>query len=48
VRTYAEGEPGVPLVLAGSDGYVEVAVRDGSAAALFGGSDGVRVEASRE
>lgn len=31
-RTYAAVEPGAPLVLVNSDGWVEVAVRDGNAA----------------
>ncbi|HYE57885.1 MAG TPA: SAM-dependent chlorinase/fluorinase [Rhodothermales bacterium] len=35
-RTYAEVEPGDPLVLVGSAGLVEVAVRNGHAATLLG------------
>ena len=34
-RTYGEGAPGELLVLAGSDGLVEIAVREGSAAAAL-------------
>jgi S-adenosyl-L-methionine hydrolase (adenosine-forming) len=32
VRTYADVEPGAPLALVGSNGLIEIAVRDGSAA----------------
>lgn len=35
-RTYGDAEPGVPLALIGSSGLVEIAVRDGSAAAHLG------------
>ncbi len=35
-RTYADVDPGDPLVLVGSSGFVEIAVRDGDAAALLG------------
>ncbi len=35
-RTYAEAESGAPLALVGSNGLVEIAVRDGSAAAQLG------------
>jgi S-adenosylmethionine hydrolase len=31
-RTYADVEPGMPLALVGSNGLIEIAVRDGSAA----------------
>ena len=34
-RTYAEVEPGEPVVLAGSSGFIEVGVRDGNAAQLL-------------
>jgi S-adenosylmethionine hydrolase len=34
-RTYAEAEPGKPFMLINSAGYLEVAVKDGSAAALL-------------
>jgi S-adenosylmethionine hydrolase len=36
LRTYADGPPGAPLALVGSDGCLEVAVPQGSAAALLG------------
>ena len=36
VRTYGEGRPGEPLALVGSSGRLEIAVREGSAAALLG------------
>ncbi len=42
-RTYGDVAPGEGLALVGSDGYVEVAVRDGSAAADFSASVGTRV-----
>ena len=35
-RVYADVAPGEPLALAGSSGLLEIAVRDGSAAALLG------------
>ena len=35
-RTYADVTPGMPLALSGSSGLVEIAVRDGNAAALLG------------
>jgi S-adenosylmethionine hydrolase len=35
-RTYGDAEPGAPLALVGSSGLVEIAVRDGSAAAELG------------
>lgn len=35
-RTYADAGPGEPTALVGSSGLVEIAVRDGSAAALLG------------
>jgi S-adenosyl-L-methionine hydrolase (adenosine-forming) len=37
VETYAEAEPSRLVALAGSDGWLEIAVRDGSAAALLEG-----------
>jgi len=43
VRTFGEGGPGELLVLLGSGGRVEVAVREGSAAAALGRARGVRV-----
>jgi S-adenosylmethionine hydrolase len=33
VRTYADVAPGSPLALVGSNGLIEIAVREGSAAA---------------
>mgnify|MGYP000058814947 CR=1 FL=1 len=35
-RTYADVAPGAPMALCGSNGLIEVAVRDGSAAAMLG------------
>jgi S-adenosylmethionine hydrolase len=35
-RTYADAPPGTPTALCGSNGLIEVAVRDGSAAQLLG------------
>jgi S-adenosylmethionine hydrolase len=35
-RTYADVTPGMPLALSGSSGLVEIAVRDGNAAASLG------------
>jgi len=35
VRTYGEADPGELVVLVGSDGFVEVAVREGDAASLL-------------
>lgn len=48
VRTYSDAERGQPLALIGSDGYLEIAVRDGSARADLGIATGdpVRVEHS--
>ncbi len=43
VRTFGEGEPGELVALVGSGGRVEIAVREGSAAALLGGTRGVEV-----
>lgn len=42
-RTYGDVAPGEGLALVGSDGLVEVAVRDGSAAQAFAVSPGTRV-----
>ena len=36
VRTYADTPPGTPTALCGSNGLIEVAVRDGSAAEVLG------------
>jgi S-adenosylmethionine hydrolase len=35
-RTYGDAPPGTPLALCGSNGLIEIAVRDGSAAAMLG------------
>ncbi len=43
VRTFGEGEPGELLAMIGSGGRVEVAVREGSAAATLGGTRGIPV-----
>ena len=43
VRTFAEGEPGELVAYLGSGGRVEVAVREGSAAAALGGARGHEV-----
>lgn len=43
VRTYADVEPGGAAALTGSSGLVEIAVRDGSAAARLGLSRGTEV-----
>lgn len=44
-RTYGDVEPGKPLAYVGSWGYVELAVRDGSFAALTGAKPGDEVHA---
>ena len=43
LRTYADAAAGTPLALASSNGLVEVAVRDGSAALSLGLTRGARV-----
>lgn len=43
VRTYGEGPREALLALVGSDGYVELAVREGSAASLLAAAAGVPV-----
>jgi len=43
-RTYAEVEPGEVLALVGSSGYLEIAVREGSAARRLGIRPGDEVE----
>ena len=43
VMTYGEASHGELLALVGSDGYVEIAVRDGSAAAVFNIDSGAPV-----
>jgi hypothetical protein len=42
-RTYADAPPGEPVALVGSTGLVEIAVREGSAAATLGLARGERV-----
>jgi S-adenosylmethionine hydrolase len=42
-RTYSEVGLGEPVAVVGSTGFVEVAIRDGSAASVLGLSRGVRV-----
>lgn len=42
-RTYADAEPGQPLALVGSSGLIEIAVRDGNAAAVLGLMRGTEV-----
>ncbi len=42
-RSYGDVAPGEGLALVGSDGWIEVAVRDGSAARLFGAGAGTRI-----
>jgi S-adenosylmethionine hydrolase len=48
VRTFADGEPGELLALVGSGGRVEIAVREGSAAALLGEIRGLPVRVHLE
>ncbi len=43
VRTFGEGPRGDLLVLEGSEGFLEIAVREGSAALLLGRASGVEV-----
>jgi S-adenosyl-L-methionine hydrolase (adenosine-forming) len=43
-RTYADVRPGEPIALVGSIGLLEVAVRDGSAAAVLGLGRGARID----
>lgn len=42
-RTYAEVDPGEPVAVVGSSGFIEVAVRNGSAAERFGLARGATV-----
>ncbi len=42
-HTYGEVEKGTVVIVAGSEGFLEVAVREGSAAALLGATAGVAV-----
>jgi S-adenosylmethionine hydrolase len=43
-RTFAEGRPGAPIVLVGSSGWLEIAVKDDSAARILNARVGDRVE----
>ncbi|MGQ9616221.1 MAG: SAM hydrolase/SAM-dependent halogenase family protein [Spirochaetota bacterium] len=43
VKTYSQGTPGFPIALIGSRGYLEIAVRGGSAERLLGASCGDEV-----
>jgi S-adenosylmethionine hydrolase len=47
VRTYADGPPAQLLALVGSDGYVEIALREGSAERELGSSSGLPVVCER-
>src|SRR5262245_9756709 len=42
-RVYAEVEPGAPVAVVGSTGFVEIAVRDGDAACVLGLARGMAV-----
>jgi len=42
-RVYAEAEPGAPVAVVGSTGFVEIAIRDGDAARDLGIAKGLRV-----
>lgn len=46
VRTYGDGAADVALALVGSDGYLEIAVRNGSAKTLFGRDDDLAIVCS--
>lgn len=46
-RTYGEASPGILLSLAGSDGFLELSVREASAARLLGGERDIEVRCSR-
>ncbi|HEY9230219.1 MAG TPA: SAM-dependent chlorinase/fluorinase, partial [Gemmatimonadaceae bacterium] len=43
-RTYAEAARGAPVAVVGSTGFIEIAIRDGSAASVLGLSRGARVK----
>ena len=47
-RTYADVEPGEAVALAGSSGLVEIAIRDGNAAATLGITRGLAVRMKNE
>jgi S-adenosyl-L-methionine hydrolase (adenosine-forming) len=42
-KAYAEAKPGEPLALIGSHSYLEIAVNQGSAAAIYGTAPGAKV-----
>jgi len=46
VRCYAEAEPGTPVALVGSSGYLEIALNQGSAAKALGLGTGASLELS--
>lgn len=46
-RTYGDGAPGEPLALIGSDGLLEVGVRDGHGARVLGAGRGTPVTVTR-
>ena len=48
VRTYGDGAPGELLALIGSDGYLEIALRDGSAVRTLAAEPGESVTCSRK
>jgi S-adenosyl-L-methionine hydrolase (adenosine-forming) len=48
VRTYGDGAPGELLALVGSDGYLELAVREGSAERMLAASPGLEVQCRRK
>ena len=48
VRTYGEGASGELLALIGSDGCLEVAVREGSAARVLGADTGLEIVCTRK
>jgi S-adenosyl-L-methionine hydrolase (adenosine-forming) len=48
VRTYGDGAPGELLALVGSDGYLEIAVRNGSAERALAATTGLEVRCQRK
>lgn len=48
VKTYSEAPPGALLALGGSHGYLEIAVREGRAAAILGAEPGTPVRIARQ
>ena len=43
VETFAQGEPGEPVALVGSSGFIEIAVNKGNAARVVGAGRGAAV-----